>query len=335
MTAASFAAARAADWSELDRLTALPHLIAHDRRRLAALYRVALVDLAQLRRLVAKHGARASDGSPANSTSPAIVDALNATVARAHVRIALHRKAGGIDARHFFSVRLPATVRKALPRIAVAAGSMVISGLIVYLLCRDDVALARVLAGPAMSQNADAFATMGEGRAESSDAVMAAFYVTNNVRVAFVAFALGITFGIGTLWTLIQNGLVLGVTLALVQQQGSLGNFLGFVVSHGFIELVAIFIAAAAGLGIGHALIAPAPYTRVVALKLAAPDAATLVTGAACLLLLAAGFEAFVSPSAWSFDTKLMIGAGNAAWLTAYVALAGRGVQPLPPSTRL
>ncbi|HEY0712773.1 MAG TPA: stage II sporulation protein M [Polyangia bacterium] len=321
MTAAAFVASRASDWNALDDLVAATKLSANDRRRLAALYRIALVDLGQLRTLVAKESQRA--GVP--DAQPPALAALNATLARAHARIALHRRASGVDAAHFFAVRLPRTVRAALPRIGFAAAILVLSGAISYLLCRDDVELARLLAGPAMQKNAESFSRMGEGRAEEVDAVMAAFYVTNNTQVAFVSFALGITFGIGTLWTLLQNGLLLGVTLALVQHHGALVNFVGFVASHGAIELFAIFLAAGAGFGVARALIAPAPYTRVVALKRVAPDAATLVMGAACLLAIAAGFEAFVSPSAWSLKTKLTIGAINALWLTAYITLAGRG----------
>ena len=93
-----------------------------------------------------------------------------------------------------------------------------------YLVGRQDVALARVLAGPQMTRNAEGFAQVGQGRSEATDAVMTAFYVTNNVRVSFVAFALGITFGLGTMWVLIQNGFVLGVTMALVRHYGSLGR---------------------------------------------------------------------------------------------------------------
>jgi uncharacterized membrane protein SpoIIM required for sporulation len=323
LTVATFVAARVADWNELDRLVGTGHLAAPERRRLAALYRVALVDLGQLRTLVAKENGRHRPASVLAPPPPAL-DALNATLARAHARIALHRRPSGVDAAHFFAVRLPSTVRAALPRIGFAAAVLFVSGLVTYLLCRNDVELARLLAGPAMAKNAEGFSQMGQGRAEEVDAIMAAFYVTNNVQVAFVSFALGITFGIGTLWTLLQNGLLLGVTLALVQHHGALSNFVGFLASHGAIELFAIFLAAGAGLSVARTLIAPAPYTRVVALKRVAPDAATLVMGAACLLAIAAGFEAFVSPSAWSLTTKLSIGAINALWLSAYIAFAGR-----------
>jgi uncharacterized membrane protein SpoIIM required for sporulation len=321
VTAEGFVSQRRDSWSELDQLTARPQLDPAARRRLGALYRASLADLGLLRTLVA----REDRGEPATLTW------LNAVIARAHARMAQTRRGPGLEVAGFLGRDLPRAVRRAGARIGFAAALLAVSGLVSYLVCARDVALARLLAGPMMSQNADHFAKMGQGRDETTDSVMAAFYVTNNVQVAFVAFALGITFGVGTLWTLIQNGLLLGVTLALVMHNGSARNFVGFVASHGFIELTAIVLAAGAGLGMGRALVAPGAHGRGYALKSAAREAATLVTGAAVLLLLAAFFEAFVSPSAWSVSTKLAIGAVNATWLLSYLLFAGRGLNAARP----
>jgi uncharacterized membrane protein SpoIIM required for sporulation len=308
---------RGETWRALAALTEQAQLLPDERRRLGALYRASLADLGLFRTLLAREGRAAQ-------AEPAMLTWLNAVIARAHARMAQARRGPGLDVGGFIGRDFPRAVRRAGGRISFSALLLAASALVAYLLCARDVALARLLAGPAMSQNADHFRQMGEGRDEAVDSMMAAFYVTNNVQVAFVAFALGITFGVGTLWTLIQNGLLLGVTLALVAHNGSTSNFFGFVVSHGFIEMTAIVVAAGAGLGMGRALVAPGAHGRGYALKSAARESATLITGAAALLLLAAFFEAFVSPSAWSLSTKLIIGAINAAWLLAYLLLSGR-----------
>lgn len=317
MTSEAFAARRADTWNHLARLCERSGGLAPaETRQLAALYRSGLADLAVLRTLCARERP---------GFEPPVVTWLNAVVARAHAIVYVNRRASRVDVAAFFTTHLPAAIRRALPRLSLATLLLFGSGLVAYLVARQDVAVARLLAGPAMTRNAEGFAEMGQGRAETADAVMTAFYVTNNVQVSFVAFAFGITFGLGTMYVLLQNGLILGVTLALVQHYGSLGGFLAFVSAHGPIELFAILLAASAGLGMGHALVAPGPYTRVVAIKLAAREAALLVMGAACLLVLAAFLEAFVSPSSLAPSVKHGIGIAGAILLVMYVGRRPRG----------
>jgi uncharacterized membrane protein SpoIIM required for sporulation len=325
MTAEAFAARRADDWQQLAALCEhAGKLTAAETRTLAARYRSALADLAQLRTLCARERP---------GQEPAIVTWLNAVVGRAHALFYVTRRTGRLDLADFFGRQVPASIRRALPRIGVAASLLVGAALVAYLLCRNDVALARVLAGPQMTENAEAFSEMGRGRERSVEAVMTAFYVTNNVQVSFVAFALGITFGLGTLLVMVKNGVAIGVTLALVRHYGSTGSFFAFLSPHGPIELFAIVLAAGAGLGMGMALVAPGPYRRLVALKLAAREAAKLVMAAACLLVIAAFFEAFVSPSSLPAPVKHLVGAANALWLSLYVLRAGRGVATAAPQS--
>jgi uncharacterized membrane protein SpoIIM required for sporulation len=123
---------------------------------------------------------------------------------------------------------------------------------------------------------------------------------------------------------LIQNGIIMGVTLAFVHHEGAISNLVAFISSHGSLELMAIFISAAAGMSMGHALVVPGPFSRTVALRRAAVDAVTLVMGAACLLLAAAFFEGFVSPSSLPPSAKCLLGGLNAAALVLYFGMAGR-----------
>jgi uncharacterized membrane protein SpoIIM required for sporulation len=315
VTAEAFAARRGEQWQRVAALCERRVLAPVEARELATLYRAALADLAQLRTLCARERP---------DSEPAILGWLNAVVGRAHALVYVNRRAARLDVGAFFGRELPAAIRRALPRVGLAALLMVGSAAVAYLLCRNDVALARVLAGPRLTQNAEAFTELGKGRDEATDAVMATFYVTNNVKVSFVAFALGITFGLGTLFVMLQNGLTLGVTVALVRHYGSTENFFAFLSAHSPIELFGIVLAAGAGLEMGLAVVAPGPYTRAVALKLAAREAAKLVMAAACLMVIAAFFEAFVSPSALPARVKHVVGAANALWLTLYVLRAGR-----------
>jgi uncharacterized membrane protein SpoIIM required for sporulation len=146
------------------------------------------------------------------------------------------------------------------------------------------------------------------------------FYIANNVKVAFTAFAVGIGFAVPTVAILFQNGIVMGATAAIVEKNGLLPNLVGFVSPHGAIELCAIFFSAAAGMLLGWALIAPGRRTRREALRRAAHDVIVLVIGAACMLVVAALFETFVAPLPVANAFKYAVGAVNALLIVAYAA---------------
>ena len=81
--------------------------------------------------------------------------------------------------------------------------------------------------------------------------------MTNNLSVAFSMFALGITGGLGTIWMLALNGLLLGVIGAATARAGMALQLWSFVAPHGSLELPAIFIAGGAGLEIARGLLFP------------------------------------------------------------------------------
>src|SRR5205823_14123346 len=78
--------------------------------------------------------------------------------------------------------------------------------------------------------------------------VLAAAIISNNVWVAFGAFAGGMLAGVGTVWALVVNGLILGLGVGLFANYHAAGYLLTFVAGHGVLELTAIFIAGGAGL---------------------------------------------------------------------------------------
>jgi len=323
VTAADFVAKRRLDWERLATLCVRARQIksrrsgGEDIADLARLYRRSVADLGRLRTLAAAEGI-------APLAHQETVDWLNALVARAHAEVYVARPLSFARLGSFLTREFPASFRQSWKLIALAAGLFLGSSIITYALCANDIALARGLGGAALEQNANAFGQLGQGRDGASNVAMASFYISNNVQVAFLCFAFGISAGLGTLYVLVQNGITIGVTLAFVHRAGNTGNLVAFIASHGSIELLAIFVAAAAGMSMGHALVVPGPFTRAVALRRAAVSAITLVMGAACLLLVAACFEGFVSPSSLPMSTKCLLGGVNAALLVLYFGMAGR-----------
>lgn len=155
--------------------------------------------------------------------------------------------------------------------------------------------------------------------------IMFGFYVRNNIGIAFRCFALGVMLGVGTVYTLLFNGIVIGSVAGYVCSQGGQERFLTFVFSHGSFELTAIAVAGGAGLMLGNAVIHPGNRTRREALPARALDAIQIALGAGVMLFIAALIEAYWSPSSLPFVVKMTGGA--LMWLSValYLGFAGRG----------
>jgi uncharacterized membrane protein SpoIIM required for sporulation len=157
---------------------------------------------------------------------------------------------------------------------------------------------------------------------------MFGFYIKHNIGIAFQTFAGGLVFGLGAIFYLVFNGLLLGGVTGHVAQIGYGDTFFPFVIGHGAFELTAIVYSGAAGLRIGFALIAPGQYRRMDALKLATKDAVIIVYGAVVMLLIAAFLEAFwCSSSSLTPFIKYCVGAVFWLFVIGYSCLMGRGLS--------
>lgn len=158
---------------------------------------------------------------------------------------------------------------------------------------------------------------------QASSAIM-----TNNIGVCFAAFALGITAGIGTIYLLFFNGLMLG-TIATVCARYHLSLSLwSFIAAHGALELPSIMLAGAAGLRLGAGILFPGILRRKDALALAGLEAVQLVAGTIPLLTIAGTLEAFLSPTHAPNALKFGVGALLFAGLCLWLSEGGR--TPLP-----
>jgi uncharacterized membrane protein SpoIIM required for sporulation len=164
--------------------------------------------------------------------------------------------------------------------------------------------------------------------------VFASKIMTNNIQVAFFAFASGMTAGVLTFWILLSNGVSIGSVFGLYISKGIGKLLLAFVAPHGVLELSAIAIAGGAGLLLAAGLLLPGARTRKRALVENGRRAINLVAAAALLLVVAGVLEGFVSPNyRIPLNTKLLISGATAVLLAAYVMSGWRRVTaPLAPS---
>src|SRR5947207_6506157 len=126
---------------------------------------------------------------------------------------------------------------------------------------------------------------------------MATLIFTNNIQVAFLAFAGGVLLGLGTVYVLVSNGLALGCVLGAAHFYGVAPLLWSFVSPHGYLALTCIVLAGAARLMLVDAMLRPGLQLRREALARTSRRAVELVIGAAPVLVVAGLIEGFVSPS--------------------------------------
>src|SRR5262249_10142919 len=117
----------------------------------------------------------------------------------------------------------------------------------------------------------------------------------NNMSATLVAFALGITLGIGTAWVLWYNGIIMGALGAVFVDAGRWQEFCTAILPHGVLEIPAILVGGAAGFLLAGAEICGRPWPRREELGRAAREGVLLVAGCLPLLAVAAVLEAVVA----------------------------------------
>jgi uncharacterized membrane protein SpoIIM required for sporulation len=262
--------------------------------------------------------------------SAPLQEALHQRVLAAHQRIYGERPRRPLAWLAFFAVGFPALVRREW-RFVLAAAILLFVPLLAQLAIvqRAPNAVYLVLdpqrVGEAEAMYAPGAAHLGRPRQASTEWTMWGFYIANNVRIDFQCFAGGIAFGLGAVFFLLYNGLVIGALAGHLTRIGYIETFWGFVAGHSALELMGATLSGAAGLIIGVALIAPGRSSRAAALVARGGTAVQMLAGAATMTFLAAFVEAFWSPSR-TVPLALKLTVGVVLWtlLVAYFMRAGR-----------
>jgi len=117
----------------------------------------------------------------------------------------------------------------------------------------------------------------------------------NNIKVAFLAYVLGISGGLFTVFFLMSNGMMIGAFETFFFQEGLGWHSILAVFIHGTIELSVFIVAGAAGLILGASLLFPRTYSRWQSLVRGGRDAMKIAFGLVPFFLLAAFFESFLT----------------------------------------
>jgi uncharacterized membrane protein SpoIIM required for sporulation len=257
--------------------------------RVAALYRRACAQLALAR---------------ARAYPAYIVERLERMTSEAHQLIYHRREVGLGRLRGMVAVDFPSAVRRHMPYVAVAAATFLVPTIVIALVVywRPELILSVVsseTAGSFEKMYSPTAESIGRSRDASTDWLMFGFYIRNNMSVAFQCFAGGIFAGVGSLFFLAYNGAFSGALAGYLTERGLSATFYSFIATHSAFELTAMVLSGAAGLRIGHAIVAPGRLPRLQSLVHATEDCIVVLYGVTAMLFVAAAIEAFWSSATW------------------------------------
>lgn len=157
--------------------------------------------------------------------------------------------------------------------------------------------------------------------------VLSLSIATNNIVVSLTAFALGALYGLGTLYIIGLNGLLLGAVFAFTDQYQLAGRLFQFVFAHGVVELSVIILSGAMGLQLGESLIRPGNRNRLQAFRETCSNTGKIMLTATPFLIFTGFVEGYLSPDpSFEMPERLLVGicSGIVFWLTLCFGLPGK-----------
>lgn len=224
----------------------------------------------------------------------------------------LHRdtRTAGHGLARYFRHTMPNAFHHAVPLIGLTAGLFFVATL--FGVCVTAVAPdfgARFLGPVAIDGLRDGTLWTESIFAVTPGAVASTKIATNNLTVALTAWAGGALAGVGALWVVLLNGVMLGSVITVTWHYG-MGTALGaFIAAHGPLEISLILVSAAAGLDMGRALVVSSDVPRGLRWAEAGQRSLALLVGCLPWILILGFVEGFVSPSPMlAVSVKVAIG---------------------------
>ncbi|CAN5584222.1 stage II sporulation protein M [soil metagenome] len=311
------------DWQRLEDLLSM-----QTGRGLRGLSRMEVREFGEMYRRAASDLAIAR----AETRDPKLINYLNSLVIRAHGKIYRADSQGVNLVRKFFAEEFPRTFRKNWVYMAIAFGVFAGFAIFGFIATWIDTDFTHFVMLSGVSQQIAADDQWWKSLNDANQ-VGATSILSNNILVTMRVFAMGAFFGVGAFYDLAFEGARLGsVFAACYKINPPFGNSLAsFVVGHGVIELSCIFFCGGAGMMIGYAMIDPGDLTRSQALKKKGIEAARIVIGCACFLVVAGTIEGFLSPSDLPPIVKIATGLGTGIAMYGYLLFAGSGEESVLP----
>lgn len=303
----AFVWAHQQDWDRLDELARRRVLSGEEADELVRLYQRTATHLSIVR---------------STAPEPALISDLSMRVARARGRIASSGGFSWSSVLRFILVSLPAALyRSRFWAIGVTATFVTVAVTAGWWVATQPEAQA-AFGSPEMIEHyvEESFAAY---YSDSPAPSFAAQVWTNNAWIAAQSVAFGIT-GVWPAAVVIVNAINVGAAGGIMVSHDAGGVFFGLILPHGLLELMAVFVAAGAGLQLFWAWVAPGARTRSRALAEEGRSLMTIAIGLVVVLGVSGIIEAFVTPSNLPGLIKIGIGALALAAYWFYVIFFGR-----------
>jgi uncharacterized membrane protein SpoIIM required for sporulation len=306
MDADALTDARRAEWTRLEELSRA-RLEGAGVDELIARYRAASADLAELKTSV--------------GTSPHS-EYLSTVLAGARLRLTGSSDNVLTQIRRFVLRQLPAALyRVRWTTLVIAVVFLIVATVVAAWVSSDPAVLATI--GPPGLLEQYAENEFVNYYTENPAATFAGMVWTNNAWIAVQCVLFGVT-GIWPLYAISQNAVSVGVSAAVMAAHDRLDVMVLYILPHGLLELTCIFVAAAAGLHIFWAWVAPGHRSRSEALASEGRALGTAAIGLIFALGFAGLIEGFITGWSLPWPIKIGIGVSALAIFLAYMLLLGR-----------
>ncbi|MGA2033207.1 MAG: stage II sporulation protein M [Thermoguttaceae bacterium] len=314
MKVADLLESRRTSWAELEQLCGKLEKLSRRAitgpavARFAARYRAACADLAL---------------ADAYHLPPETVHYLHQLVARAHNQLYRSRP---FDVRAWFQEMFFVVPQRLFADKCLRLAFSIFWGifLLAAIMARNSSEFAeRVVSKTQLTFIEEQFSSPISHRDPDAANFMSGFYIWNNAGIGLRCFAFGLLFGVGGLFATIYNAAMLGAVFGNMTTVAHPEHFFHFVTAHGPFELTGIVLSAAAGMRMGFSLVDTGGRTRSDALRRSAQQSVPIMAAATVLFLLAAGIEAFLSPTAAPYWIKAGVAIASTVMLLFYFFVLG------------
>ncbi len=223
---------------------------------------------------------------------------LNGLASTIHQKVYSSKKESGSRFITFFTKEFPSQFHKHQKQLLLSFLIFAIFSIVGAYSSATDAAFVRAIMGDAYVNmtleniaNEDPMAVYKQ----ASETDMFLGITINNIKVSLLAFSLGVLAGVGTVFLIMRNAIMLGSFQYFFYEKGLLWESARTIWIHGTIEISVIIVAGCAGLVVGKSILFPGTYSRLKSFTMGIKDGLKIVISTIPFFILAGFLEGFVT----------------------------------------